>query len=86
MNEGALMSAVEKLLALRPEIPQDTADSLRGCIAAGEPELAFGAICSWVIELDLRIDRAYFDALSDVASDLGEPYIGEVRALQPYVE
>jgi len=73
-----IQSAVAELLRDFPcSLPDEVMDSLRANVDAGEPELTFDALCSWLYELEARINPDYFHRLEKVRDylDLNADYL-----------
>jgi hypothetical protein len=69
-----IQAAVAALLRDFPaELPDDVRQSLRANVDAGEPELTFDAVCSWLHELDVEIDPDYFSRLEEIRESLELP-------------
>ena len=80
-----IQALVTELLDDLDGIPGQVKDSLRGNILAGEPEITFEAICSWIDELDLGISSEFYEKLKRVACLLGTGHL-EVESLRAHIE
>ncbi|MBE1496346.1 hypothetical protein H4696_003446 [Amycolatopsis lexingtonensis] len=60
------------LLADSPIVREEVISDVRHLVSAGEEELAFGTLCSWIYEDELRISAQFYEKLRRAASELGE--------------
>nr|BFF25002.1 hypothetical protein GCM10025732_29670 [Glycomyces mayteni] len=80
---GYLASTVLALLEDSPITRGHVVEDVRGLVRAGEVELAFDTMCSWLFEDDLAISQHYCERLVVAAGELAMP--GAVERLDELI-
>lgn len=74
---GHLANTVLALLGDSPITRGRVAEDVRDLVRAGEVELAFDTMCSWLFEDDLPISQDYYERLVAAARELAMPRVVE---------